>query len=235
MSASGLPGRRVDANLAGMMATAETGSWKLEGPVLETGGTANLTTTARPCVLPSASPEQHLLSNQSRRTAVYVGGGALLVAWLAAANTTPRPGPLLPEPEHIAVAANNLGALQNEGAQLRERLANAPSPSGKSRNPFSFAPAPTAATALSHPIPAPHGDEEPPAAPPLPLTLMGIAEQPAPGKPERTAILGGAGDAIYMVTVGQTIAARYSVTAIDVDAIELKDLSTGGFRRLALR
>ena len=47
----------------------------MEGPVLETGGTANLTTTAQPCVLPSVGPEQHVLSNQSRRGAVYIGGG----------------------------------------------------------------------------------------------------------------------------------------------------------------
>jgi hypothetical protein len=64
---------------------------------------------------------------------------------------------------------------------------------------------------------------------------MGIAEQASASGPARTAILGGSGDDVYMVTVGQTIAARYSVTAIGVDAIELKDLATGGFRRLALR
>ena len=45
MSASALPGRRLDSYRAGMMATAETGIRKEEGPVLETGGTANITTT----------------------------------------------------------------------------------------------------------------------------------------------------------------------------------------------
>jgi len=75
----------------------------------------------------------------------------------------------------------------------------------------------------------------PVAPPPLPLILMGIAEQPSASGAQRTAILGGSGDEIYMVTVGQTIAARYTVTAVGVDAIELKDLSTGGLRRLALR
>jgi hypothetical protein len=71
--------------------------------------------------------------------------------------------------------------------------------------------------------------------PPLPLTLMGIAENPGADGPVRTAVLGGSGDEIYVVTVGQTIAARYSVTAIGADAIELKDLSTGGLRRLAMK
>ena len=47
MSASALPGRRVDWYRAGMMAIAETGTRKEEGPVSETGGTANLTTAVR--------------------------------------------------------------------------------------------------------------------------------------------------------------------------------------------
>ena len=46
MSASALPGRRLDWYLAGMIAIAETGIRKGEGPVLETGGTADITTAA---------------------------------------------------------------------------------------------------------------------------------------------------------------------------------------------
>src|SRR5262245_6654493 len=46
MSARALPGRRLDCYRAGMMATAETEARKEEGPVLETGGTSNLTTDA---------------------------------------------------------------------------------------------------------------------------------------------------------------------------------------------
>ena len=175
-----------------------------------------------------------MLSKQAGRAAVYVGGGALLVAWLASANTRAPDPPALAVPEHAA-AADDLAILQNEGAQLRHRLASAPAPSTL-RNPFSFAPARAVRAPASHRAAPPSAlDETPVARPPLPLTLMGIAEQPAASGPVRTAILGGAGDEIYMVTVGQTIAARYSVTAIDVDAIELKDLATGGFRRLALK
>ena len=47
MSASALPGSRVDWYLAGMIATAETGTLDVAGPVLETGGTRNLTTIAQ--------------------------------------------------------------------------------------------------------------------------------------------------------------------------------------------
>jgi len=180
--------------------------------------------------------EQHVLSNQSRRGAVYIGGGALLVAWLAAANTTRRPDPPAPAPsEHPRADEPDWALLQNEGTMLRERLAHAPSPSVTPRNPFSFASAPAVPSAPSRRIAAASVDVAPVAPPPLPLILMGIAEQPSASGAQRTAILGGSGDEIYMVTVGQTIAARYTVTAVGVDAIELKDLSTGGLRRLALR
>src|SRR6478672_10001027 len=46
MSARALPGSRDDSYRAGMMATAEAVVY-VEGPELETGGTANLTTTAQ--------------------------------------------------------------------------------------------------------------------------------------------------------------------------------------------
>jgi len=67
------------------------------------------------------------------------------------------------------------------------------------------------------------------------LSLMGIAEDATQEGPHRTAVIGGTGDALYMVTEGQSFADRYEVTAISADAIELKDLVTGGYRRLALR
>jgi hypothetical protein len=47
MSASALPGSRVEWYLAGMTAIAETETVSRLGPGLETGGTTNLTTTAQ--------------------------------------------------------------------------------------------------------------------------------------------------------------------------------------------
>lgn len=182
-----------------------------------------------------------MLSMQGRRAAVYIGGGALLVAWLAAANTSTRADPpasaaAVTTPDRIDDLAMQVRA---EGAQLHSRLTRAPAPTVNARNLFSFAPvaAPRAARPRSA-APAAEAESAPLPAPPLPLTLMGIAENPSPNGPARTAILAlgqGQGDDIYMVTVGETIAARYSVTAIGADAIELKDLATGGFRRLALK
>jgi hypothetical protein len=184
------------------------------------------------------SPEHHVLSMKARRAAIYTGGGALLVAWLAAANTyTPSDRP---PREAIAAQTDRIDDLavrvREEGERLHSRLTHAPAPAVNTRNLFSFAPvaAPRASERRAS-SPAPEPDAAPMPPPPLPLILMGIAENPSPTGPVRTAILGATGDEIYMVTVGQTIAARYSVTAFGADAIELKDLATGGFRRLALK
>ena len=72
--------------------------------------------------------------------------------------------------------------------------------------------------------------------PPLPsLTLMGIAEETVPGGSRRTAVIGGDGDTLYMVVEGQAVGARYRVTKIGADAVELEDLVTKGYRRIAMR
>ena len=122
-------------------------------------------------------------------------------------------------------------------------MAQAPVPDPNPRNPFSFGPAPRAGNpGASRPIPndamirATTTEEPAPAAPPLPaLTLMGIAEETTAAGPRRTAVIGGDGDTIYMVTEGQEVGSRYKVTKIGADAVELEDLLTKGYRRLGMR
>ena len=67
------------------------------------------------------------------------------------------------------------------------------------------------------------------------LTLMGIAQETLPQGVRRTAIIGGDGDTLFMVTEGQAVGDRYKVTRIGADAVELEDLLTKAYRRLALR
>jgi len=64
---------------------------------------------------------------------------------------------------------------------------------------------------------------------------MGIAEESTPAGPRRTAVIGGEGDALYMVREGDAVGDRYRVTKIGADAVELEDVLTKGYRRLALR
>ncbi len=177
------------------------------------------------------------------KAAVYGVGGALFVAWLAAAN---MPSDELPSREPAARPAGTTGSetvaveVRSQAARLHARMAQAPVPDPNPRNPFSFglprrvARSPLHQEAMAHAAVAP----EPvlPAAPPLPaLTLMGIAEETTAAGPRRTAVIGGDGDTIYMVAEGQPVGTRYKVTKIGADAVELEDLVTKGYRRIALR
>jgi hypothetical protein len=175
----------------------------------------------------------------SMRLAAYIGGGALLVAWFAAAAGAPvsevSPPRDRAQPAPTSGSSSIASEIEAQSSKLRARLSEAPTPSTRPRNPFSFA-APRTVRAASVAAKAPAVDAAASAAPVVPaLLLMGIAEDPSPDGPRRTAVIGGGADALYMVVTGQRIADRYEVTTISPDAVELKDLLTGGYRRLALR
>jgi hypothetical protein len=176
------------------------------------------------------------------RAAAIVSGGALLVAWFAAAGSAPEQDTALPGDRAQSTATSGPGSLaaevEQQAVRLRERLAQAPVPDVQPRNPFSFA-----ARAPRHIAPMPAGTvqaanvltDAPPAALPPALVLMGVAEEPSLEGSHRTAIIGGSGDAVYIVKEGDTFADRYKVKTIGVDAVELEDTVTSGLRRLALR
>jgi Tfp pilus assembly protein PilP len=114
-------------------------------------------------------------------------------------------------------------------------LARAPIPGADIRNPFAFnlahaAPPATVRAAVAADEPA-----APLIAPLPPLTLMGVAEDTTPAGPKRTAVIGGEGDTIYMVGEGDAVGDRYRVTKIGADAVELEDVVSKAYRRLALR
>jgi len=172
-----------------------------------------------------------------RQSATYLTGGALLVAWLAAAN---MPGPEAPAPPARA-AAQTPGPdaialdVSAQASRLRERMSQAPAPHPDIRNPFAFAapPRPHRATVES---PAPVAVETAPPIPAAPaLTLMGIAEESTAQGVRRTAIIAGDGDALFLVVEGQSVGDRYKVTKVGADAVELEDVITKAYRRLALR
>ena len=175
------------------------------------------------------------------RTALYGVGGALLVAYLAAANM-PAPSDATPgrsrtqatrEPSTDAIASD----VRAQADRLQERMKTAPVPESNPRNPFSFGlPEPrTRAANTARPTTVVEPDPLP-AMPSAPmLTLMGIAQETLPQGIRRTAIIGGDGDTLFMVTEGQAVGDRYKVTRIGADAVELEDLLTKAYRRLALR
>jgi len=173
----------------------------------------------------------------SRAAAVYGVGGTLLVACLAAAQMPSQPPSFArsPRPRIDAATAD----VTSEATRLHAMIAQAPVPDPQSRNLFSFAAPASRAPRLPSPtVHAAVADAEP--APvftaPLPaLTLMGIAEDATPAGPRRTAIISGDGDTLFMVTEGQAVGDRYRVNKIGADAVELEDVVTKAYRRLALR
>jgi hypothetical protein len=173
------------------------------------------------------------MMNPKRTATIVVVGGALL-AWLAGAATSNRaiePAPVISIP-----AIDNSGvALDKEIARLHERLRPTATPAQSNRNLFSFRSAPVRAVPAASAPAAPALVEAPPLPPPLPpLKLVGIAEEPGADGPARTAILVGDGQ-LYTVKEGENVTARYRVTRISADVVELLDLNDNSLRRLALR
>jgi hypothetical protein len=177
----------------------------------------------------------------SRTAAVYGVGGVLLVGWLAAANMPSQdPGRARePRDRRAATPAGSdaiAAEVRSQAARLHVRMSQAPVPDANPRNPFAFVAAPRPSRPETGTVRATVVEEPPaPATPPPPaLILMGIAEDPSPAGPRRTAVI-GQGDDLLIVTEGQLILGRYKVTKIGADAVELEDVTIHGFRRLALR
>jgi hypothetical protein len=173
----------------------------------------------------------------SRSATVYGIGGLLLVACLAAANMpqegdTPderRPRAAMPAPDAIAIDVGT------QASRLQTLMAQAPVPDANPRNPFSFG-APPRAAHTAAPVHAAADEPAVPLPPPLPaLILMGVAEETTAAGPRRTAVIGGDGDTIFMVGEGDAVGERYRVRKIGADAVELEDMVSKAYRRLALR
>lgn len=187
-----------------------------------------------------------------RKTALYLTGGTLFVAWLAAANMPSQDGHQAPDrarPSETVSTTTLADEVHAQARRLQSRMAQAPVPENSSRNPFSFA-ARQRVERASQPVTAAVAVEPAPLpmAPPPMLTLMGIAEESVIGGIRRTAVIalrdpqgnpdpaGGAdADTILMVNEGQPVGSRYLVTKIGADAVELEDIVTKAYRRIALR
>ena len=174
------------------------------------------------------------------RAAAWIIGAAVCGAWLASAAGVTRQARLMrvsPKPADVVQFEALAADVQAQAGRLRERLANAPAPRAAERNPFRFSasPVPRRAAAAARPAPvvlepaAPVDVREPA------LELIGVAETRKPEGVVRTALITGGYDELMMVTAGQRILGRYDVVAVGADAVELKDLQTGGTRRLLLR
>jgi hypothetical protein len=167
-----------------------------------------------------------------KRTATIVVVGGAVAAWLWAAGTSSVR--VSPPPAARKSAVEKSGAeLASEIARLRERLRPTATPRQNGRNLFQFsAPRPDPA-----PVTRPSAPREfvaSPASPPPPaLRLSGIAEDPGPDGPIRTAIISSPGE-LFLVKEDDLVTPRFRVVKISVDVVELVDVETKATLRLAL-
>jgi hypothetical protein len=171
--------------------------------------------------------------NWKRTATLGVVGGALAV-WLAGAATSNRRvvDTTIAKPTPIELRG---AALADEIARLRERLHPVAEPQHPARNLFQFSSRAAAPPSRVDPPPPAISDppaQRAPAAPPL--KLIGIAEDPGPDGPIRTAIISGLGE-IFFVKEGDSIAGRFRVQHLSGEAAELSDLVDSTTYRLALK
>lgn len=180
---------------------------------------------------------------KASREIVAIGGTALLVAWIAAAADLARaPRVVVVEherPRELTRAERIAADIESQSVRLRARLATAPMPSAKGRNPFRFS---EPAARRVHPAAIPQAAESdaaaaaPGASAPLtiPLTLSGIAEDTSAAGTIRTAVLSGLGD-VFLAKPGDVILSRFQIVAVGADAVEILDTASGATVRLGLR
>lgn len=170
-----------------------------------------------------------------KRTAAVVVVVGVLAAWLSAAMTpSERARPALAV---VATPVDARGAeLASEIARLHERLSPDATPAQPSRNLFRFRAAAVRPLALATTKPS---DPEPAASPapapePLALKLAGIAEDPGPDGPVRTAIISSSGP-LFLVKEGDSVTSSYRVVKIMADRVDLAGTRDGLVRHLDLK
>ncbi len=165
--------------------------------------------------------------NLARAVAIGLVGG-IVVAWLAGAATPVRPR--MPPTPRAHAGDRSAAELAREISRLRERL-HPDVPPRRGRNVFAFSDRAPSAAAHAPSASSPAATT-PPATRAPDLTLSGMAENPGPDGPVRTAIIAGPGR-LYLATLGDTVE-RYRVVRLSSDAVDLVDPSTGVTLHLTL-
>jgi hypothetical protein len=129
--------------------------------------------------------------------------------------------------------------MQVTTERLEARRAQGELPAEERRNPFRFAVdqraprEPQQAQAATLPLAA--GAATAATLPTLPpMSLIGIVDRTVDGRAQRLAVVSMA-DTLYYAAAGARIGSRYEVVSVAADAVELKDLSDGSTRRVALK
>ncbi|MGH9161924.1 MAG: hypothetical protein ACRD2X_18310 [Vicinamibacteraceae bacterium] len=166
---------------------------------------------------------------------VLCGVAVIAVLWATAAPRVPHQPPALATPPPRTEIERMTDAVGDQIERLGAHSRTTPAPRISHRNPFRLAQRERPRAGRPEPVPAPaqRAPEVTPAARTSQLHLIGVAENVTGAGVERTAIISGAGQ-LFMVKVGDRVTARYVVTAVSSDVVELRDTVTGGVRRLGL-
>ncbi len=170
---------------------------------------------------------------------VTVSGATVVAGWLASTSPAPVSVSPAPRPRALQTPAPVVAAsdIQEQAERLRARLQVERSYTAPHRDPFRFVDrAPSEQPEVRAASPDRDPIESPPAeAPAGPrVSLSGIAEDMAPGGPQRTAILSSPAG-MLMVREGEDVLGAYRVLRIESEAVELSVLADGTVRRLSLR
>ena len=163
--------------------------------------------------------------------AFWFGGGGILATWLAVSpnNGVPSASTAAAVQRSASQTRSTAEELNAQAARLRERTA-AVQLRPSTRNPFRFSSPKTAtppdAERGVQPLLLEPVTQTAPAAPAV--TLSGIAQNAG----TRTAIISANGQ-VYLAGEGDPVAGRFTVIAIDAEAVLLRD-ATGAEERLVL-
>ena len=166
-----------------------------------------------------------------KRTATIVVVGGVFAAWLANAMTPVGRAPAASISGRARPVEARDADLAKEITRLHDRLRPEAVPSTPGRNLFEFRKARAVAVA------EPRVETQPAllaAAPQMPLTLAGIAEDGGASGVVRTAIISATGQ-LFLVKEGEEVSLRYRVAAITADGVDLRDASDGSLRHLSLK
>lgn len=154
--------------------------------------------------------------------AVWIGVGA---RGQQSAAGPPSPSPPIP-PDPLVVE------IREHTGRLRRHLTAASDLGAPRRDPFRFAESRSGradAAPLDPPVPV---LPPPPALPEL--TLAGIAEDPGPDGPVRTAVISTKAQ-VFLAREGDQVGSRYQIVRIGTEVVEVRDLLSGAVFTLALK
>lgn len=173
------------------------------------------------------------------KSTAVVSGATVLATWFASVPPVQHTTTPVGEPAaSTTVTSRASDQIVREADRLSARLHPSMPYQGPLRNPFQFSQPRRATSAPRATSRQPKVSDasmtETPVAPPLRVSLTGIAEDTSGAAPVRTAVISTPDD-VMLVKEGEMVAGQYKVTAVTANSVDLTRVSDGSVVRLTLR